>query len=140
MKRICISLLLILTTLTTTAQTDTLRGHWVCKSEGVHLYLDLAEETLTVPFYEFLGPVNGYLRGGLSEMWFLTTFKQEGEKEWTLRFSNESGADTQEMRLLPKPDGSLQYKAVGSNQLRRAVRRKWVYLPETMTFEPVQKN
>lgn len=138
MKRTFFSLFLLLTLSTTTlqAQTDTLRGHWVCKTEGVHLYLDLSKESLSVPRYEFLGHMNGYLRGGMSETWFLVSFKQTAPAEWIMRFSNESGADTQELRLHRNANGTLQYKATGPKLLRRTVHRKWIYLPEEMLFEP----
>mgnify|MGYP006916024693 CR=1 FL=1 len=136
MKRLHLTLLLLLLTAAAQAQTDTLRGHWLCKAEGIHLYIDLAEESISVPRYEFLGKMNGYLRGGMSETWFLVAFKQQGHNSWLMRFSNESGTDTQELMLYLTPTNTLRYKARGPKLLRRAVRGKWVYLPEEMTFEP----
>ncbi|MBR7027824.1 MAG: hypothetical protein IKI05_00230 [Bacteroidaceae bacterium] len=120
------------------AQTDTLRGHWICREQGLHLYLDLGEESLLVPRYEFFGPVNGYMNGKVSDTWFLTTFKPLQHGVWTMRFSNDSGADTQEARLTINADGALAYKCVGTNYLRRSVRRKWEYLPTEMLFERVK--
>lgn len=137
MKRLLTLGMLALIVVCATAQTDTLRGHWLCKSAGVHLYLDLGAETLEVPHYEFLGKVNGYMRGNISDTWFLTTFRYEKDGTWTLRFSNDSGADTQEVRLQRAGGGALRYKAIGTNYVRRAVRKKWVYLPAEMDFEPV---
>ena len=137
MKKLLLYLLLCTTALSISAQTDTLRGHWFCKTEEVHLYLDLGEESLSVPRYEFLGKVNGYMRGRMSETWFLVSFKKSGENEWTMRFTGELGADTQELNLHRMAGGALQYKAVGAKYLRRVVRRKWEYLPEEMNFEPV---
>lgn len=136
MSRLLFSIFLFALSTSLHAQTDILRGHWICKAEGVHLHLDLGEESINVPQYEFLGPMNGYMRGGMSETWFLVSFKQSQTDEWTMRFSNESGSDTQELKLQRTADGTLRYKAIGTRFLRRAVKRKWVYLPEEMLFEP----
>ena len=135
MKRLFALLLTPLFTLSLAAQTDTLQGHWFCREQGVHLYLNLQEEALMVPRYEFLGPVNGYMRGNISDTWFLTSFKRREEGVWTLRLSNDSGADTQEVRITLQPNRALLLKTIGTNYIRRAVRRKWEYLPTEMNFE-----
>ncbi|MBP3227563.1 MAG: hypothetical protein J6M53_02130 [Bacteroidaceae bacterium] len=130
-------LIIYIASLPATAQTDTLRGHWLCQAEGVHLYLDLGAESLTVPGYEILGPVSGYMRGGMANTWFLTSFKPKGDGAWTLRFSNDVGADTQVAVVQRQSDGTLAFRAVGGVVLRRVVKRKYATLPANLTFAPM---
>ncbi len=109
------------------------RGHFVCKEQNVHLYLDLYEASLDVPGFAFLGKVNGYMNGSIYGTWMLTRHEIKDGKA-TLRFANDIGSDTQDVELTLTSDSTFQYRALGSNAVRRAVGRKLVKTEGKMDF------
>lgn len=115
----------------------TYRGTFYCAETRVSLVLDLYEASLEVPGYAFLGPSHGYMRGDtdgcLYGVWMLTSFRLKGDVA-VLRLSNDLGSDAQEVELTPLPDGTLRYRARGTNAVRKAVGRKLVKLPAEMVF------
>lgn len=131
------------------APADTLKGRFWCREAKIYIYLDLAEESLTVPGYDILGKVNGYIIGtrqadGFSSVyniWFLTDWERK-EGGYLLTFSNDMGADEQQILFTRLPDGRFRYKTQGGNSVRKAAyvdqkrkKTKWVKLPDEMTFE-----
>lgn len=110
------------------------KGHFYNAEHRIHLYLDLYEESLTVPNYSFLGKINGYLNGNVYETWLLTSFETE-QNEAHLHFSNDQGADTQVIFFTQLSDSVFSYKAIGNNYIRKVVGKKFVYLPPTMLFK-----
>lgn len=108
-------------------------GDFHCEETGVDIHLNLYEENLTVPNFGFLGKVHGYMDGNIYGTWMLITHKIEGNKA-TLRFSNDIGSDSQNIEFTLNPDGTYTYKAVGGNDIRRAVKRKLVKVTGDMLF------
>lgn len=109
------------------------RGHFVCKEQNVHLYLDLYEASLDIPGFAFLGKVNGYMNGSIYGTWMLTSHNVQNDKA-ALRFANDIGSDTQDVELTLTSDSTFQYRALGSNAVRRAVGRKLVKTEGKMDF------
>ncbi len=109
------------------------RGHFVCKEQNVHLYLDLYEATLEAPGFAFLGKLNGYMNGSIYGTWMLTRHETADGKA-LLRFANDIGSDTQDVELTLTSDSTFQYRALGSNAVRRAVGRKLVKTEGKMDF------
>ena len=74
----------------TISQPDTLvrpfEGHFHCKETGVDLYLNLYENTLTAPGFDFLGTMHGYMSGNIYGTWMLTRHEIKGK---TARRRNE---------------------------------------------------
>lgn len=123
--------------LTASAQDSTavrpFEGNFHCDETGVNIHLNLYEENLTVPNFEFLGKMHGYMDGNIYGTWMLITHKIEGNKA-TLRFSNDIGSDTQNIEFTLNPDSTYTYKAVGGNDIKRAVKRKLVKVTGDMLF------
>ena len=118
-----------------TAQTENqpFKGYFFNKSEKVALYLDLYEATLTVPGMSFLGKVNGYMNGNIYGVWMLTKFRVN-QKNATLRFSNDQGADAQTIELQMVNDSLIRYQAVDGNHIKRVHKRKLIKIPEELYF------
>lgn len=104
----------------------------------IQLHLDLDESNLTVPGYEFFGPMGGYIDGkGVYGVWFLTSHKSE-DKSLILRFSNDTGSDSQTIRLTPIDSNSIHYEVVGANSIRKVQGRKLVKVEDTMQMQLVK--
>lgn len=102
------------------------------------IHLDLYNATLTAPGLDFLGKLNGYMNGrGIYGIWLLTDYKIEG-KVATLRFSNDTGADSQTILFTQENDSIFQYKAINGNSIKRASGKKLVKIASEMTFKKAQ--
>lgn len=110
-------------------------GHFFCKETGVNMYLNLYEETLTAPGFEFLGPMHGYMKDGIYGTWMITKFTIKDDNKAVIRFSNDIGSDSQDIEFTQKTDSTYTYHAIGGNSIRRAVGRKLVKVTGEMVFE-----
>ena len=117
----------------TPAPLQPFKGHFYCKETGVHIHLNLYEAQLDVPGFEFLGKMNGYMRGGIYGTWMLINHEVKGKKA-TLRFSNDIGSDSQDIEFVQKTDSTYTYRAINGNAIRRAVGRKLEKVTGTMEF------
>lgn len=109
-------------------------GHFFCRETGVNLYLNLYEETLSVPGFSFVGKVNGYMKGGIYGTWMLVKHEIKG-KTARLRFSNDIGSDSQDIEFTQTSDSTYVYHATGGNAIRKAVGRKLVKVTGEMNFK-----
>ena len=98
------------------------------------LYLNLYENTLTAPGFDFLGTMHGYMSGNIYGTWMLTRHEIKG-KTAHLRFSNDIGSDAQDIEFTQTSDSTYQYRATGGNAIRRAVGRKLVKVTDLMEFK-----
>lgn len=112
-------------------------GEYYNAETGVHIYLDLDEETLEVPTMEFLGPMHGYMKGGIYGVWMLIKHEVKNGKA-VLRFSNDIGSDSQTIELTPLGKGTYRYQAVGENLVRKVVGRRLVKITDTMIMTKVE--
>lgn len=109
------------------------KGNFYNRENDIRLCIDLYDTTVVAPAYAFLGKMNGYMTGRLYDAWFITSCKiKDGQA--LVEFSNDIGADSQEVVFTPDSAGNLLYEARGTNVIRRAERGKWVKLPTKMTF------
>lgn len=103
----------------------------------ITLAIDLYEESVNVPGYEFFGPTFGYMRGDARQwmygVWFVLSAEIEDNKA-ILRMSNDSGAASQDVELRILPDGTYAYRALGTNEVSRAEGRKLKKIQTKMTF------
>lgn len=113
-------------------------GHFFCKDTGTHIYLNLYEATLTAPGFSFLGQMNGYMNGDIYGTWMLISHKVKGKKA-LLRFSNDIGADSQNIEFTQTSDSTFTYRAVDGNAIRKAVGRKLVKVTPDMTFQKMPR-
>lgn len=113
------------------------QGVFYAAADGITLHLDLYADTLLVPGFEFLGTTHGYMQGDTNEQlygtWFLLSHTLEGNKA-LLRFSNDIGSDAQRIEFTRHADGSYTYKAVGGNEVKKAVHRKLYKVASEMRF------
>lgn len=104
----------------------------------VIIRLNLYDATLTAPGLDFLGKLNGYMSGrGIYGIWLLTDFEIK-DNEATLRFSNDTGADSQTIVFTQENDSTFHYKAVDGNYVKKASGRKLVKITSEMDFKKRQ--
>lgn len=134
MKYILTLLITIMCSMSLMAQ-RTFEGHFFCKETGVNMYLNLYEESLTAPGFEFLGPMHGYMKDGIYGTWMVTKFTLKDDNKAIIRFSNDIGSDSQDIEFTQKTDSTFTYHTIGGNSIRRAVGRKLVKVTGEMTFK-----
>lgn len=110
------------------------KGHFRNAENEIDLYLDLYEETLEAPGLAFLGKMHGYMAGNIYGTWLLVSFQMK-EREATLRFSNDLGADSQTISLTATSDTTFIYNALGGNNIRKVTGRKLTKVPATLIFK-----
>lgn len=136
MKRITsILYILLLTTATGVMAQDNrpYKGIFYNKENDLRIVIDLYDTTVVAPAYSFLGRMHGYLTGRLHDMWFITNCILKDGKAY-VEFTNDLGADSQDVVFSLTDDGNLNYNAQGTNYIRRAENGHWVKLPTEMVF------
>lgn len=121
------------------AVASSFNGEYFNSEVGLHIFLDLDKESIEVPTMEFLGPMHGYMQGGIYGVWMLIKYELKGEK-LLLRFSNDIGSDSQTIELSPLGENKYRYRAVGENLVRKAVGRRLVKIVDTMIMTKVEKK
>lgn len=114
-------------------KSDYIKGCFYNEENKVRIYLDLSGDNLIVPGYEFLGKTKGYMCGDIYGMWLLTSSKMEKGKT-LLRFSNDSGSDSQSILFSQQSDSVFLYEAIDGNAVKKVVKRKLVKIPSKMLF------
>lgn len=104
-------------------------GPWKCQlectQEKVDMVIDLYEESVDVPGMSMFGPMNGYINGkGVYGVWMVTSFEIKSDSEAIIRFSNDLGSDTQNVRLTRKEDGSYLAELTGTVYIKKVVNGK----------------
>ncbi len=136
MRRCFLILLCILSFNALSAQSDQniFKGTFWNEENRIRIVLNLYEESIRIPGYDFLGMTNGYLSGNVYGTWLLTSFHIDNENQATLRFSDDRGADSQTVILTRQADSTFVYATSGGNAIRKVVGRKLVKIPSNMTF------
>lgn len=111
------------------------KGTFYNEEVGLNIHLNLEEESLTVPGMSFLGPVHGYMDGKIYGAWMLIKHEFQGNNKVILRFTNDMGADSQNVVLTAKRDGTFYYETINGNYVRRAVGRKLVKIVGEMPMK-----
>ena len=135
--RLLFSLLLISSSLVPAFSQEPFKGEFYCKQQGITIFLDLYGDSILVPNYEFLGPVGGYMRGDndskLYGTWFVLDHSIKDNRA-TLRMTNDIGSDAQDIYFTMQNDSTFTYKAVGGNEVKKAVKHKLYKIVSEMTF------
>lgn len=113
------------------------KGSFYNKENDLRLVIDLYDTTVVAPVYSFLGRMHGYLTGRLHDVWFITDCSLKDGKAY-VEFTNDLGADSQDVVFSVTKDGNLIYNVQGTNYVRRAENGHWVKLPTEMLF--VRRN
>lgn len=107
------------------------------RENKINLYIDLYEESITVPGMEMFGPLHGYMNGNIYGIWMITSAKIENEKSATLRFSNDFGSETQQVKLTMENDSTYVFEQEDGAVLKKIVEnRKLAKIPKKLTFMP----
>lgn len=114
-------------------------GTFYNKEYDVTIRLNLYDTVVVVPNYEFLGNMNGCYQGDIHETWFVTTFSMK-DGNAVVHFSNEMGSENQVIKFSSQDSTGISYEVVGDNDIRKAVRHKWIYLPKKMFFVRMDKS
>lgn len=133
--RACLLLPAMLLSLNLMAQDkQPFRDVFVTRQGGQMLTLNLYEENIVVPQFEFLGPTNGYMHGNVYGVWFVTRSKVNGRTA-TMHLTNEFGSESQTVKLTLLGDTAVDYQAEGNLVIKRVDEgRKLVKLPAHMIF------
>lgn len=135
MKKLLLATITLLSLTAIAAQEKQLfKGTFYNSDNNITIAIDLYDTTLVAPNYSFLGKMHGYMTGRLYDVWFITDCKVEKNKAYAT-FSNDLGADEQEILFTFDKKGRLVYETQGSNNIRRVENKKWVKLPTKMVFE-----
>lgn len=106
------------------------------KDEQVSVNINLYEETVNVPGMEMFGPMNGYLMGkGVFGTWMVTSFEIESDKRARIRFSNDQGADTQEVRLTWQSDSTCLFEIPERVVIRKVINKKFHPITEKFVLK-----
>lgn len=110
------------------------------KENNIHLYIDLYEESINVPGMDMFGPMNGYINGNIYGVWIITSAKIQDEKNAIIRLSNDLGSETQEVKLTVKNDSTYIFEQQGGCNIKKAVNKKLVKIPQKLIFTPKTKS
>lgn len=139
MKNVIFTLVFLFSFSTSFSQEILYKSTYISETNQIEIHLDLNEASLIVPGYEFLGPMSGYICGkGVYGTWFLTSHKNEG-MNLILRFSNDTGSDSQTIRLIPKDCSNVHYETIGNNCIRKTQGRKLIKIDDVMDLHLVEK-
>src|SRR5574344_2721907 len=98
MRKLFFTLLLGMFTLGIFAQ-EPFRCTLQNKELNLNMYLNLYNESITVPGMEMFGPQFGYINGDIYNTWIVTSCKIVDAKTAIANFSNDVGSETQEVSI-----------------------------------------
>ena len=135
MKHIAFTMsLLLMATINIMAEKDhPYKGSFYNKDNDIRIVIDLYDTTVVAPAYAFLGRMHGYMTGRLHDVWFITDCTLKNSKAY-VKFTNDLGADSQDVIFTLTEERNLRYNARGANVIRRAEHGHWVKLPVEMLF------
>lgn len=114
-------------------KSNVFNGDFYNKENNIALHLNLTEEKINIPGLELLGPTNGYMNGNIYGTWIVTKFK-ESENNVTIRFSNDFGSETQEVKLTHMQADTFSLEMLGQQVIRKVDKRKLIKIPSKYIF------
>lgn len=113
-------------------------GHFYCESIQTDLFVNPFETNIIVPGYEFIGQTHGYLRGSDQKLfygvWFIISVEKD-HRAIKLRITNDTGADSQTVRLYRDENAEFHLSTLSHNHFTRVVGRKLQKLPSHFVFK-----
>lgn len=136
MKKSILLLVLFATTLTLHAQdTTTFKGRIYNKEYEVYIQMNFYDNNITVPGQDIYGELPGYFGADKdSRKWLFTDATIVNATKAVLQITNDYGSEDLIATLIYNKDGSYTLRQDEGSDIKIAVNRKWVKIPETLIF------
>ena len=122
--------------LTSFAQKDStiFKGYLSNNEYEVYLQINFYQNDIKVPGQEIFGTIAGFLGDRKdSRKWLITDAAIEG-KTAHLSIINDYGSEDLTADLTLESDGTYSLKQIAGSNIKIARNRKWVKIPEKLTF------
>ena len=149
MKRIIIYIFFLLATITTYAQSPVrseqasqyFKGKIYNSQYDIYIHMDFINSSIIVPQQEIFGKIPGYLGDNKdSRKWLITNATITSDGKASLSIINDYGSEDLEATLQMLNDTTYILLQESGSTIKLARNRKWVKLPQKITFKKDTKR
>lgn len=149
MKRIIIYIFFLLATITTYAQSPVrseqasqyFKGKIYNSQYDIYIHMDFINNSIIVPQQEIFGEIPGYLGDNKdSRKWLITNATITSDGKASLSIINDYGSEDLEATLQMLNDTTYILLQEAGSTIKLARNRKWVKLPQKITFKKDTKR
>lgn len=149
MKRIIIYIFFLLATITTYAQSPVrseqasqyFKGKIYNRQYDIYIHMDFINSSIIVPQQEIFGEIPGYLGDNKdSRKWLITNATITSDGKASLSIINDYGSEDLEATLQMLNDTTYILLQESGSTIKLARNRKWVKLPQKITFKKDTKR
>lgn len=149
MKRIIIYIFFLLATITTYAQSPVrseqasqyFKGKIYNRQYDIYIHMDFINNSIIVPQQEIFGEIPGYLGDNKdSRKWLITNATITSDGKASLSIINDYGSEDLEATLQMLNDTTYILLQESGSTIKLARNRKWVKLPQKITFKKDTKR
>ena len=149
MKRIIIYIFFLLATITTYAQSPVrseqasqyFKGKIYNRQYDIYIHMDFINSSIIVPQQEIFGEIPGYLGDNKdSRKWLITNATITSDGKASLSIINDYGSEDLEATLQMLNDTTYILLQESGSTIKLARNRKWLKLPQKITFEKDTKR
>lgn len=149
MKRIIIYIFFLLATITTYAQSPVrseqasqyFKGKIYNSQYDIYIHMDFINSSIIVPQQEIFGEIPGYLGDNKdSRKWLITNATITSDGKASLSIINDYGSEDLEATLQMLNDTTYILLQESGSTIKLARNRKWVKLPQKITFKKDTKR
>lgn len=149
MKRIIIYIFFLLATITTYAQSPVrseqasqyFQGKIYNRQYDIYIHMDFINSSIIVPQQEIFGEIPGYLGDNKdSRKWLITNATITSDGKASLSIINDYGSEDLEATLQMLNDTTYILLQESGSTIKLARNRKWVKLPQKITFKKDTKR
>ena len=149
MKRIIIYIFFLLATITTYAQSlvrseqasQYFKGKIYNSQYDIYIHMDFINSSIIVPQQEIFGEIPGYLGDNKdSRKWLITNATITSDGKASLSIINDYGSEDLEATLQMLNDTTYILLQESGSTIKLARNRKWVKLPQKITFKKDTKR
>ena len=149
MKRIIIYIFFLLATITTYAQSPVrseqasqyFKGKIYNRQYDIYIHMDFINSSIIVPQQEIFGEIPGYLGDNKdSRKWLITNATITSDGKASLSIINDYGSEDLEATLQMLNDTTYILLQESGSTIKLARNRKWLKLPQKITFKKDTKR
>ena len=149
MKRIIIYIFFLLATITTYAQSPVrseqasqyFKGKIYNSQYDIYIHMDFINSSIIVPQQEIFGEIPGYLGDNKdSRKWLITNATITSDGKASLSIINDYGSEDLKATLQMLNDTTYILLQESGSTIKLARNRKWVKLPQKITFKKDTKR